>query len=139
MAYLDTKFTKSTQHGDQSRLSISTAALNHNRAQSKQSSNLSIMTSSHQHLNMGGLINSATEGHISPKNGFHIKYTPMQLYPKMLKVKVAAKQLGKKFQRVTAKENVKAYMQQTERMVKHNQTQSRQQLSRASSPGNIEN
>ena len=30
-------------------------------------------------------------------DAFHIKYTPMQLYPKMLKIKVADKQLGDKF------------------------------------------
>ena len=41
--------------------------------------------------------NQNSDTKISPRSGFHIKYTPMQLYPKMLKVKVADKQLGKKF------------------------------------------
>ena len=53
---------------------------------------------------------------ISPGDDFLIKQNPMQLYPKMPKVRVGDLQLGRKFSR-KGKDNVQSYMEQTERMV----------------------
>ena len=79
MAYLDAKFTKKKKHA-----ASSTSALNGNSTSSLA-----------QHT--ATAVAESTESKVSPNNNFHIKYTPMQLYPKMLKVKVIDKQLGKKF------------------------------------------
>ena len=53
---------------------------------------------------------------ISPANDFLIKQNPMQLYPKMPKVRVGDLQLGRKFSR-QGKDDVQSYMERTERMV----------------------
>lgn len=57
-------------------------------------------------------------GTLSPNGSFVIKQTPMQLYPKMFKVRVNDKVLGKSFKRA-GKIDVAGYMEDTDRMVHH--------------------
>ena len=78
MAYLDAKFI--------------------NKKQKAATSNIGMKSKTQSSMSLPQAVPADSSGsRISPRNGFHIKFTPMQLYPKMLKVKVIDKQLGKKF------------------------------------------
>ena len=74
MAFLDTKFVNR-----QKKAATSISAMHGSKSSSSMSQ---------PHV---AAAENTSESQISAKNGFHIKYTPMQLYPKMLKVKVIDK------------------------------------------------